>query len=150
MGLVTPWHVGSSQTRDRTRVPCIDRQILNHCTSREVIFSLSFTSVFRSTKLFFKFYKEQFIYLLLGTFYVRLSPCTGCRRLENGNHIPLEYVPLLSALQFAAPLVQPHLVITYTALVPVFPSGKQTKGNQTNKNRELLTALCGILGEKQG
>ena len=28
-------HVGSSQTRARTRVPCISRQILNHCATRE-------------------------------------------------------------------------------------------------------------------
>ena len=32
---VAPRHVGSSQTRARTRVPCIGRQILNHCTTRE-------------------------------------------------------------------------------------------------------------------
>ena len=36
-GLVAPQHVGSSQTRDRTHVPCIDRQILNCCTTREVL-----------------------------------------------------------------------------------------------------------------
>ena len=36
-GLVAPWHVGSSQTRARTRVPCIGRQILNHCATREVL-----------------------------------------------------------------------------------------------------------------
>ena len=35
MGVVTPWHVGSSQTRARTRVPCIGRQTLNHCATRE-------------------------------------------------------------------------------------------------------------------
>ena len=35
MGLVAPRHVGSSQTRARTCVPCIGRQILNHCTTRE-------------------------------------------------------------------------------------------------------------------
>ena len=35
MGLVAPQHVGSSQTRARTRVPCIGRQILNHCATRE-------------------------------------------------------------------------------------------------------------------
>ena len=35
MGPVAPRHVGSSQTRARTRVPCISRQILNHCTTRE-------------------------------------------------------------------------------------------------------------------
>ena len=32
---VAPWHVGSSQTRARTRVPCIGRQIPNHCATRE-------------------------------------------------------------------------------------------------------------------
>ena len=36
MGLVASRHVGSSWTRARTCVPCIDRQILNHCTTREV------------------------------------------------------------------------------------------------------------------
>ena len=35
-GLVAPRHVGSSQTRTRTRVPCIGRRILNHCATREV------------------------------------------------------------------------------------------------------------------
>ena len=35
-GLVAQWHVGSSQTRDRTLVPCIGRQIPTHCTTREV------------------------------------------------------------------------------------------------------------------
>ena len=34
-GLVAPRHVGSSQTRARTRVPCIGRQIPNHCATRE-------------------------------------------------------------------------------------------------------------------
>ena len=37
-GLVAPWHMGSSQTRARTRVPCISRQILNHCATREAPF----------------------------------------------------------------------------------------------------------------
>ena len=35
LGLVALRHVGSSQTRARTRVPCIGRQILNHCATRE-------------------------------------------------------------------------------------------------------------------
>ena len=34
-GLVAPRHVGSSQTRARTCVPCIGRQILNHSATRE-------------------------------------------------------------------------------------------------------------------
>ena len=37
MGLVAPRHVGSSQTRARTRVPCIGRQIPNHCATREAL-----------------------------------------------------------------------------------------------------------------
>ena len=36
MGLVALWHVGSSQIRDWTHVPCIGRWILNHWTTREV------------------------------------------------------------------------------------------------------------------
>ena len=35
-GLAAPRHVGSSWTRDQTRVPCVSRRILNHCTTREV------------------------------------------------------------------------------------------------------------------
>ena len=34
-GPVAPRHVGSSQTRARTRVPCTGRRILNHCATRE-------------------------------------------------------------------------------------------------------------------
>ena len=32
IGLVAPWHVGSSWARDQTHVPCIGRHILNHWT----------------------------------------------------------------------------------------------------------------------
>ena len=35
VGLVAPRHVGSSQTRDGTGVPCIARRILNLWTTRE-------------------------------------------------------------------------------------------------------------------
>ena len=40
MGPVAPTHLGSSQTRARTRVPCIGRQIHNHCTTREAPYSI--------------------------------------------------------------------------------------------------------------
>ena len=36
-GPVAPRHAGSSQTRARTRVPCIGRQTLNHCATREAL-----------------------------------------------------------------------------------------------------------------
>ena len=38
MGLVTSQHVESSWTRDQTCVPCIGRWILNHLTTRKVLF----------------------------------------------------------------------------------------------------------------
>ena len=34
-GPAAPRPVGSSQTRARTRVPCIGRQTLNHCATKE-------------------------------------------------------------------------------------------------------------------
>ena len=36
-GPVAPQHVGSSQTRARTHVLRISRQILNHCAAREAL-----------------------------------------------------------------------------------------------------------------
>ena len=36
-GPAAPRQVGSSQTRARTRVSCISRQILNHCATREAL-----------------------------------------------------------------------------------------------------------------
>ena len=36
-GPAAPRHVGSSQTRSRTRVPCIGRRTLNHCATREAL-----------------------------------------------------------------------------------------------------------------
>ena len=40
-GLIAPWLVESSWTRDWTHVPCIGRQILNHWTTREALTQLS-------------------------------------------------------------------------------------------------------------
>ena len=40
-GPAAPRHVGSSQTRARTHVPCIGRQILNHCATREAPYEYS-------------------------------------------------------------------------------------------------------------
>ena len=37
MGFSAPWHVESSQNRDRTHVPCTGSRILNHWTTREVL-----------------------------------------------------------------------------------------------------------------
>ena len=47
MGPAAPRYVGSSWTGARTRVPCIGRRTLNHCTTREVP---STRSCFSSTR----------------------------------------------------------------------------------------------------
>ena len=47
-GPATPRHVESSQTRARTCVPCIDRQILNCCTTREAPAFSSFVYILKS------------------------------------------------------------------------------------------------------
>ena len=41
--LVAPWHVGSSRTSTRTRVPCIGRRTPNHCATREALYCFYFT-----------------------------------------------------------------------------------------------------------
>ena len=47
--------MGSSQTTARTRVPCIDRRILNHCATREVQWCFLYLLwVLRSLKVNFK------------------------------------------------------------------------------------------------
>ena len=43
-GSVAPWHVGSSQARDQTHVPCPGRQSLNEWTPRDVLGHLIFLS----------------------------------------------------------------------------------------------------------
>ena len=53
-GLVALRHVGSSWTRDQTHVPCIGRQILNHCPTREVPNFLNFFIVLLS-EIFLRF-----------------------------------------------------------------------------------------------
>ena len=52
-GPAAPRHVGSSQTRARTRVPCISRQTLNHCATREALSIVFFKipSELRANKL---------------------------------------------------------------------------------------------------
>ena len=50
MGLVAPWHVESSWTRDRTCVLCVGRWIINHCTTREVLIHAILTCSSRRSK----------------------------------------------------------------------------------------------------
>ena len=54
-GPAAPRHVGSSQTRARTRVPCIGRRTLNHCATREAPSS----SHLLWWKYYFFYFKDQ-------------------------------------------------------------------------------------------
>ena len=54
---VAPRHVGSSRTRAQTRVPCIGRRILNHCTTMEVPLCSSLISLFPSCYKYCKYCK---------------------------------------------------------------------------------------------
>ena len=63
-GLVAPRYVGSSRTRARTRVPCIGRQILNHCATREVpkiSSSISLSGVLQFVVQRFAIFFDKFI-----------------------------------------------------------------------------------------
>ena len=49
-GPVAPRHVGSSQTRARTRVPCTSRQTPNHCATREALGVFFFVAIYIGKK----------------------------------------------------------------------------------------------------
>ena len=62
MGLVALQHMGSSQTRDQTCVPCIGRRILNHRTTREAPYVTSL--IYHQHQVFgFTIYIYIFIFL---------------------------------------------------------------------------------------
>ena len=62
-GSAAAWHVGSSRTRDHSRVPFTGRQIPNHWTTREVQanVSVSFATITHSSKRSVVFRSECFI-----------------------------------------------------------------------------------------
>ena len=90
MGLVAPRHVGSSHTRARTCVPCIGRQILNHCATREAHATNFLTSTgrrqhYEKVKMCWLLFKLS---LLLGTAWsLSLLPGT----LRGLRHISWSY-----------------------------------------------------------
>ena len=61
------WHVGSSWTRAWIHVPCIGRQILNHCATREAPEIIFF--FFLSYILYLSSFNYYFIYVCLPQLY---------------------------------------------------------------------------------
>ena len=80
-GLVAPQHVGSSQTRAQTRVPCIGRWILNHCATREVPSFCCFPAI-----LGIPWLVDALLQSLLWLSYGHLSS-VSLASYEDANHI---------------------------------------------------------------
>ena len=87
-GPVAPRHVVSSRTRARTRVPCIGRQILNHCATREAPLLPFYTS-------FFSFY---FFHCLAAHGILvpqpGVEPAPSAMKASNPNHRATRGLPL--------------------------------------------------------
>ena len=112
---VAPRHVGSSQTRARTRVPCIGRQILNHSATREVPIFLflrfSLSLIFENlimclaVGLFRGIFFDTLGYLYLGVcfFLLRLGKFSGVISLHKLLSLPLSSssgTPIMCILVF--------------------------------------------------
>ena len=82
MGLVAPRHVASSQTRARTRVPCIGRQILNHCATREA--PACFIVSFLHPCTHFFLFNYLFIFGCIGSLLLRAGFSCGARASHCG------------------------------------------------------------------
>ena len=95
MVLVAPWHVGSSQIRDWTRVSCIGRQVLYHWATREAPGKLPLT--WRSPP---PVDPGQRLLMTCGPSTVVFSRLQGCagRRLPLRQHLCLELGAALSWL----------------------------------------------------
>ena len=92
-GFVAPWHVGSSRTRARTRVPCIDRWILNHCTTREVPCVAYFRSMFL-WKWFCPVYGNQLFLINKHNLFDRCSWCLHSHSQWSGRSALCRLPPL--------------------------------------------------------
>ena len=57
-GLVAPWHVVFSQTRHQIYVPCTDKQILNHWTTKEVPLLMAILTKIGSTEVGKHFWRK--------------------------------------------------------------------------------------------
>ena len=95
MGPVSPRHVGSSQTRARTRVPCIGRQIPNHCATREAL-PISLNSLGRwpyCPKILSLFQYSYFSFTLIC---IVLTVCSSELLHRRGESIHLCLVPVFN------------------------------------------------------
>ena len=105
-GLVAPRHVGSSQTRARTRVPCIGRQILNHCATREALCCLLNEGFVVGLVIAFLHYNSYTTHLKYTTLWF-LVYSQGCTTFITINFRP-----------FSSPKEE---ILFFSAVTPHFP-----------------------------
>ena len=91
--------MGSSQTRARTRVPCIGRQMLNHCATREAQPTVSF---FFLRVFFFN------LFILISLFLAALGLCCCTQAFSSCGKQGLLFVTVRGLLIGVASLVAEH------------------------------------------
>ena len=96
-GLVALQHVGSSQTRARTCVPCLGRRILNHCATRETPRLIFILFIFLNKFIYF-------MYLFLAALGLRCCTWAFSSCGEQG----LLFVAVRGLLIVVASLVAEH------------------------------------------
>ena len=107
--IVAPQHVGSYQTRDRTRVPCASRQVLHHRTTKDVLdfcFDFSVSLLTLGLEITVKLSKCNRFFFFFWCFY----------KEEGDNTWSLEGVKSLKLLPFPLEAGKGHCFICQECL----------------------------------
>ena len=131
-GPAAPRHVGSSQTRAQTRVPCTSRQTLNHCATREAHHFLKCFFFFEIGSIFFYLFIFNFIYLFyLWLCWVSASAPGLSPVVASGGHSSLR----CAGLSPSRPLL-------------LQSTGSRCAGSAIVAHGPSCSAACGILPDQ--
>ena len=131
MGFVAPWQMDSSHTRDSTHGPCIGRQILNYCTTREVLKRLLIKVKEGSEKASLKLSIQKTNIMAFG--------------LITSWQIDGEKVETVTEFLFLGSKITAHIDCSHEIKAVCSLEGKlMTNLDSTLKNRDitLLTKVC--------
>ena len=112
--LVALWHVGSSRTRDRTRVPCTGRLILNHCATREVphiIILLTSLQAPSGAKIH-HYHREKSDRILIPTWQIDIIAVNSVTPLIMGLTIITEKTEMISSIKTGITMAGAMTMIT--------------------------------------
>ena len=91
-GLAAPRHVGSSQTRARTRVPCTGRRILNHCATEEAALKILYIYIHTFVHAYFSSLKLPYQCLSTSFLPLNLSLNLITRFLTKQHNMELQTI----------------------------------------------------------